>query len=78
TPQGQIINGAGGRESDRHNTPASRQVVVNQAVIMDSTQAVTDKGLLHVEKQDVIYRMHAEHAERERENPDSRNTPPNR
>jgi hypothetical protein len=37
-----MINGAGGRESDRHDSPAKPKVVVNQAVLVDSTQAVTD------------------------------------
>ncbi len=37
-----MINGAGGRESDRHDSPAKPKVVVDQAVLVDSTQAVTD------------------------------------
>ena len=38
-----MINGAGGRESDRHDSPAKPKVVVNQAVQVDFTQAVTDR-----------------------------------
>ena len=37
-----MINGAGGRELDRHDSPAKPKAVVSQAVLVDSTQAVTD------------------------------------
>ena len=40
-----MTNGEGGRESNRHDQPATRKVVVDQAVLMDFTQAVTNISL---------------------------------
>ena len=44
-----MTNGEGGRESNRHDQPASHKVVVDQAVLMDFTQAVTNSGLVAAE-----------------------------